>query len=98
LLEFVAPLVARGLRPLEARDKGRKLMQGWTWRMDCSLTTGNSAVPVDGNYSKGFMIQITCPVLAVMATNGLLRQTEGDSLFLKRNGKRKDRAYGIKKN
>lgn len=28
LLEFVAPLVARGLRPLEARDKGRKLMQG----------------------------------------------------------------------
>lgn len=89
--QFVAPLVTRGLRPMEARDKDGGAVQGWTW-MDRLLTVGNSAVSFDGKCCKEFMVRISCPVLVVVASNDSLRQTEGGFCFLK---KRQEKRYDV---
>ncbi|KAF9090990.1 hypothetical protein BGX29_011186 [Mortierella sp. GBA35] len=65
-------LVPRGLRPIERTDPvdGTTTQQGWTWSTD-QLLTIRSAQSLSDEYVQAFMTRITCPVLAVIASQGL---------------------------
>ncbi|KAF9903959.1 hypothetical protein EC991_003177 [Linnemannia zychae] len=63
-------LVPRGLRPIERTDAEGHTVQGWTWSTD-QLLTIRSAQSLSEEYVQAFMTRITCPILAVLASQGL---------------------------
>ncbi|KAG0371712.1 hypothetical protein BGX24_001292 [Mortierella sp. AD032] len=63
-------LVPRGLRPIGRTDADGNTAQGWTWSTD-QLLTIRSAQSLSEEYVQAFMTRITCPILAVLASQGL---------------------------
>ncbi|KAG0368497.1 hypothetical protein BGZ54_001811 [Gamsiella multidivaricata] len=64
-------LVSRGLRRVERTDEHGNTAQGWTWSTDRLLTI---RIPqsISNEYVRAFMSRITCPVLGVLASEGLM--------------------------
>ncbi|KAF9586168.1 hypothetical protein BGW38_009065 [Lunasporangiospora selenospora] len=74
-LEYARILVPRGLVPIERTDEDGKTIQGWTWSSDPLLTI-RSAQSLSDEYVHAFLRRIECPVLAVLASNGLFNMKE----------------------
>ncbi|KAI1317884.1 hypothetical protein EDD11_007546 [Mortierella claussenii] len=69
--EFARVLMPRGLRPAEKTLEDGTVIQGWTWTTDRLLTI-RSAQSMSETFAKAFMSRIRCPLLAVLAKDGLL--------------------------
>lgn len=69
-------LMNRGLKPAERILENGEVVQGWTWTTDRILTIRNAQGLSEG-HAKAFMSRICCPVLAVLAEEGLLALTDG---------------------
>ncbi|KAF9923967.1 hypothetical protein FBU30_005987 [Linnemannia zychae] len=63
-------MVPRGLRPYNRTDVEGNTIQGWTWSTD-QLLTIRSAQSLSEEYVQAFMTRITCPILAIIASQGL---------------------------
>ncbi|KAF9997732.1 hypothetical protein BGZ79_008559 [Entomortierella chlamydospora] len=77
--EYARVLMPRGLRPAERTLDDGAVVKGWTWTTDRLLTI-RSAQSLSEDYAKAFMSRISCPVLAVLAEEGLLTMTAGGNL------------------
>ncbi|KAF9205536.1 hypothetical protein BGZ49_003900 [Haplosporangium sp. Z 27] len=71
LPEFAKLLMPRGLRPAERTMEDGTVVKGWTWTTDRILTI-RSPQSLSEGYAKAFIGRISCPVLAVLARDGLL--------------------------
>ncbi|KAF9358008.1 hypothetical protein BGX26_002648 [Mortierella sp. AD094] len=77
--EYARVLMPRGLRPAERTLDDGTVVKGWTWTTDRLLTI-RSAQSLSEVYAKAFMSRISCPVLAVLAEEGLLPMADGGDI------------------
>ncbi|KAF9437258.1 hypothetical protein BGZ76_001423 [Entomortierella beljakovae] len=73
--EYASVLMSRGLKPAERALEDGSILKGWTWTTDRILTI-RSAQSLSEGYAKAFMSRISCPLLAVLAEDGLLQITD----------------------